>query len=76
MRRDGTQKRIAIFELMLVNPGIKNLIRSEDMAQMNNAIEGGRSEGMVPMHIHATGLEKKGIIRREDFEGFFTNQDI
>ncbi len=76
MRRDGTRKRIAIFELMLVNPGIKNLIRSGDMAQMNNAIENGRSEGMVPMHIHAAELEKRGIIHREDYEGFFTNQDI
>lgn len=68
MRRDGTHKRIAIFELMLVNPGIKNLIRSGDMAQMNNAIESGRSEGMIPMHIHAAELEKRGIIRREDYE--------
>lgn len=68
MRRDGTHKRIAIFELMLVNPGIKNLIRSGDMAQMNNAIESGRSEGMIPMHIHASELEKRGIIRREDYE--------
>lgn len=76
MRRDGTNKRIAIFELMLVNPGIKNLIRSGDMAQMNNAIESGRSEGMIPMHIHAAELEKRGIIHREDYEGFFTNQDI
>jgi Tfp pilus assembly pilus retraction ATPase PilT len=76
MRRDGSYKRIAIFELMLVTPGIKNLIRSWDMAQVNNAIEGGRSEGMIPMHIHAWELEKRGIIRREDYEWFFTNQDI
>lgn len=76
MRRDGSNKRIAIFELMLVNPGIKNLIRSGDMAQMNNAIESGRSEGMIPMYIHAEGLEKRGLLRREDYEWFFTNQDI
>jgi len=28
------------------------------------------------MHIHAGELEKKGIIHREDYEGFFTNQDF
>lgn len=76
MRRDGTKKRIAIFELMLVTPGIKNLIRSGDMAQINNAIENGRADGMIPMYVHAEELEKRGIINREDFEGFFTNQDI
>jgi len=76
MRRDGTKKRIAIFELMLLNPGIKNLIRSWDMWQMTNAIETGRSEGMIPMYLHAQELEKRGVIKREDYEWFFTNQDI
>lgn len=76
LRRDGSNKRIAIFELMIVNSGIKNLIRSGELSQINNAIQMGRSEGMVPMYIHAQELEKKGIIRREDYSGFFTNQDI
>lgn len=38
------------------------------MAQMNNAIESGRADGMIPMHIHAEELEKRGIIHREDYE--------
>ena len=76
MKRDGTGKRVAIFELMLVNPGIKNLIRSWDMGQMTNAIETGRAEGMIPMYLHAQELEKRGIIQKEDYEWFFTNQDI
>ena len=76
MRRDGTKKRIAIFELMLLNPGIKNLVRSGDLGQMTNAIETGRSEGMIPMYLHAQELEKRGIIQKVDYEGFFTNQDI
>ena len=41
-RRDGSNKRVALFELMLVNSGIKNLIRSGDLAQVNNAIQMGR----------------------------------
>lgn len=75
-RRDGSNKRIAIFELMIVNSGIKNLIRSGDLSQIDNAIQMGRSEGMIPMYVHAQELEKKGIIRQEDYKGFFTNQDI
>lgn len=61
---------------MLVNSGIKNLIRSGDLSQIDNAIQMGRSEGMLPMYVHAQELEKKGIIHREDYAGFFTNQDI
>jgi twitching motility protein PilT len=75
-RRDGSGKRIALFELMLVNSGIKNLIRSGDLAQVNNAIQMGRSEWMIPMYVYAQELEKKGIIHRDDYMGFFTNQDI
>lgn len=75
-RRDGTNKRVALFELMLVNSGIKNLIRSGDLAQVNNAIQMGRSEGMIPMYVYAQELEQKWIIHRDDYMGFFTNQDI
>lgn len=75
-RRDVPNKRIALFELMLVNSGIKNLIRSWDMAQIENAIQTGRAEGMVPMATYAQDLEKKWIIQRDDYIGFFTNQDI
>ena len=58
-KNDGSGKRIALFELMIVNSGIKNLIRSGDMAQVNNAIQMGRSEGMIPMYTYAQELEKK-----------------
>lgn len=75
-RRDGSNKRIALYELMLVNSGIKNLIRSGDMAQIENAIQTGRAEGMIPMATYAQELEKKGIIQKDDYIGFFTNQDI
>jgi twitching motility protein PilT len=58
-RRDVSGKRVAIFELMIVNSGIKNLIRSGDLAQVNNAIQMGRSEGMVPMYNYAQELAQK-----------------
>jgi hypothetical protein len=31
---------------------------------------------MIPMYLHAQELEKRGIIQKEDYEWFFTNQDI
>lgn len=75
-RSDQPGKRIALFELMIANSGIKNLIRTGDMAQINNAIQMGRSEGMIPMYTYAQDLEQKGIIKREDYIGYFTHQDI
>lgn len=75
-RRDGKNERIALFELMIVNSGIKNLIRSGDLAQLNNAIQMGRSEGMIPMYTYAQELEQKWIIHHDDYAWFFTNQDI
>ncbi len=44
---------------MLVNSGIKNLIRSGDLSQIDNAIQMARSEGMLPMYVHAQELEQK-----------------
>ena len=75
-RSDIPNKRIALFELMIVNSGIKNLIRTGDLAQVNNAIQMGRSEGMIPMYTYAQELERKGTIHRDDYMGFFTNQDV
>lgn len=75
-RRDGSNKRVGIFELMIVNSGIKNLIRTGDLAQINNAIQMGRTEGMIPMYVYAQELEKKWIIERDDYMGYFTNQDV
>lgn len=75
-RRDQENQRIALFEIMLVNSGIKNLIRSGDLWQLENAILMWRSEGMMPMYVYAQELEKKWIIHRSDYEWFFVNQDI
>lgn len=40
----------------MMTPGIRNLIRSGDLVQINNAIEMGRAEGMVGMKTYADNL--------------------
>lgn len=35
---------------------------------MTNAIETGRGDGMIPMYLHAQELEKRGLIKKEDYE--------
>lgn len=63
--------RVAIFELMLVNPAIRNVIRIGEFSQLENAMLAGRNEGMISMRDYAYDLEEKGIIREEDFVNFF-----
>ncbi|MEI7510913.1 MAG: PilT/PilU family type 4a pilus ATPase [Candidatus Peregrinibacteria bacterium] len=63
--------RIAIYEFMMVNSAIKNIIRTGDVAQMENAILAGRKEGMVLMKNSAEQRKDEGLILEKDYMGFF-----
>jgi len=52
---------------MMMTPGIRNLIRSWDLVQINNAIEMGQSEWMVTMKNYADNLRDKWIVKEEDY---------
>ncbi|MFZ3231973.1 MAG: PilT/PilU family type 4a pilus ATPase [Patescibacteria group bacterium] len=67
--------RVAIHEIMYVTPAIKNLIKSGDLVQINNNIELGSQDGMISMKNSALKLAEKGIVKEEDFMGYFTNDD-
>jgi len=70
--RIDTEDRIGIFELMLVNSAIKNVIRTGDFAQIYNTMLSGRSEGMVTMQDFAYNLVQQNIVKEKDFIQFFT----
>jgi len=36
----------------------------------------GRAEGMIPMIVSAQEREAAGMIQRDDYIGFFTNDDV
>ncbi|MDP5039181.1 MAG: type IV pilus twitching motility protein PilT, partial [Candidatus Gracilibacteria bacterium] len=63
--------RVGIFEVMMMTPGIRSLIRSGDLVQINNAIEMGRQEGMLSMKTYADDLAEKGVIKEEDYINYF-----
>ncbi len=63
--------RIAIYEFMLVNSAIKNIIRTGDVAQMENAILAGQKEGMVLMKKYAERKKNENLILEKDYMGFF-----
>ena len=62
-KKDGGQ--VAVFEVMTVNPAIQNLIRDGRTHQIDNAIFGGASQGMMSMDAELLKLYQAGTITRE-----------
>lgn len=69
-RADGWG-RVGIFEVMMMTPWIRNLIRSWDLAQINNNIEMWQSEWMVSMKTYADRLRDQGVVKEEDYINYF-----
>ena len=54
--------RIAVHEIMMGTPAIKNLIREAKVAQMYSAIQTGRNEGMQTLDQNLKELVDKGLV--------------
>ena len=63
--------RVWIYEIMMMTSWIKNLIRSWDLVQINNAIEMWQSEWMIRMKNYADSLAMKWIVNEEDYINYF-----
>lgn len=63
--------RVWIFEVMMMTPWIRNLIRSWDLVQINNSIEMWQSEWMITMKNYADNLASKWVILEEDYINYF-----
>lgn len=63
--------RIGIYEIMMMTPWIRNLIRSWDLVQINNAIEMWQSQGMITMKNYADKLAMQGLVKEEDYINYF-----
>lgn len=72
-KADGSW-RVWIYELMFMTPGIKNLIRAGDLAQIANNIEMGQSEWMMTMKTYADKLAARWIVREEDYINYFADE--
>ena len=57
--------RVAAFEIMLVTPAIRNLIREDKVAQMYSAIQTGAAVGMQTLDQHLKELMLAGIVTKE-----------
>jgi len=66
--------RAWIYEIMMMTSWIRNLIRSWDLVQINNAIEMGQSEWMITMKNYADNLRDKWIVKEEDYINYFQDE--
>jgi twitching motility protein PilT len=57
--------RVAAYEVMIANSSIRNLIREDQIPQINSIIELGKKNGMCLMKDSITDLLTKGVISQE-----------
>jgi twitching motility protein PilT len=67
--------RIAVHEIMLGTPAIRNLIRENKIAQMYSAIQTGQSFGMQTLDQNLTDLVRRNIISAAEARSYAANKD-
>ena len=58
--------QVAAFEVMLMNPPLRNLVRDGKSNQLRNQIVIGRREGMISLEDSLNALIRAGVISREE----------
>jgi len=67
--------RVAVHEIMVGIPAIRNLIREDKVAQMYSAIQTGAAVGMQTLDQNLAIFLKQGIISKEDARSQSVNKD-
>ncbi|MGH8821431.1 MAG: type IV pilus twitching motility protein PilT [Rhodoferax sp.] len=67
--------RMAVHEIMLGTPAIRNLIRENKIAQMYSAIQTGQTTGMITLDQNLTDIVRKGMITKEEARVYAVNKD-
>ncbi len=65
--------RVAVYEVMLTNSSIKNLIREDKIPQVNSMIEMGKNQGMITYKDSILDLFNHKIIDKETAEGLLAS---
>ncbi len=74
-RKDGTG-RVAVHEIMLGTPAIRNLIRENKVAQMYSSIQTGQSLGMQTLDQGLIELVRRNVIESKDARAIAVNKDM
>ena len=68
-------KRIAVFEVMTVNPAIQNMIRDGRTHQIDNVIFGGSDKNMISMDAELQKLVRENKITKDTALLYATNPE-
>jgi twitching motility protein PilT len=74
-RKDGTG-RVAVHEIMLGTPAIRNLIREGKVAQMYSSIQTGQSLGMQTLDQALVEMVRRNVIDSADARAVAVNKDM
>ena len=74
-RKDGSG-RVAVHEIMIGTPAIRNLIRENKVAQMYSAIQTGQSQGMQTLDQALMELVKRNVIAASEARTVAVNKDM
>ncbi|MCP4408078.1 MAG: type IV pilus twitching motility protein PilT [Gammaproteobacteria bacterium] len=67
--------RVAVHEIMIGTPAIRNLIREDKVAQMYSAIQTGQSIGMLTLDQNLKDVLSRGLISKEEARRKAANKD-
>ena len=73
-KKDGTG-RVAVHEIMIGTPAIRNLIREAKVAQMYSAIQTGQAIGMQTLDQNLQDLVRRNVITVDEARGKAANKD-
>jgi twitching motility protein PilT len=73
-RKDGSG-RVAVHEIMIGTPAIRNLIRENKIAQMYSAIQTGQNVGMQTLDQGLADMVRRNAISSQDARAVAANKD-
>jgi len=73
--RQDQEGLVAAFELMLMNPSIKNIIKRGNLVQLRTAIQSSADQGMITMDAYAYQLAQQGVITQEQVNEFVQREE-
>ncbi len=68
--------RVPAFEIMTLNPAIRNMIRDSKIPQIDGLLAGASSPGMISMDQSIFKLYQEGRITRDTALSFASNQEV
>lgn len=70
LTRSDQSGRVAAYELLINDPGIRNVIKHGNFSQLRTAMQSGAKSGMITMDTYAYQLAEQGVITQSDVNRF------